>query len=94
MVPIGTKAQSKPVKKEVLTKTFGGAAGTQDQTAPGGLPWDQQDGPDGNRSKNSPKRSLKVDRSQHTFGKDWKPRSCTDPETGQIEKKRRTQLSG
>ena len=63
VVPIGTKARSKPVKKGVLTKTLGGrAAGTQDRTAPGGLPWDQQGGPDGNRSKNGPKRSIGVER--------------------------------
>ena len=50
-VPIGTKARSKLIKKGEFAKTHGGAAGTQDRTAPGGLPWDQQGGPDGNRSK-------------------------------------------
>ena len=55
------QASQKPLK-DVFTKTLGGAAGTQDRTAPGGLPWDQQGGPDGNRSKNGPKRSIGVER--------------------------------
>ena len=62
VVPIGTKARSKLIKKDVFTITLGGAAGTQDRTAPGGLPWDQKGGPDGNRSKNGPKRSIGVER--------------------------------
>ena len=73
-------------RKGSAHKNLRGPAGTQMQTAPGGLPWDQHGVPDGDRSPNVPKRSIRVDRSQHTFCKDWELRSRTDPETGQIEK--------